>query len=276
MKRAVFILTLSLLYLQIIAQKGELGVAGGISYYIGDLNPYGHFKELNPMGGVTYRYNFNSRYNFRANILYGFVSGDDANSSDPVQKSRNLNFTSDIVELAGIMELNFYDFHRTNSDYPYSSYMFVGFNFFKMNPKTSFDDEYVELQPLGTEGQGTSLDQKFKKYKRIQIGIPFGLGIKFKINKKVVISVEYGLRKIFTDYLDDVSGLYADPTILITENGSLAELLAMRGDPDLIGNNESHTGLQRGNSSTKDWYSFTGISISYRMGKVACQKVGDR
>ena len=79
------------------------------------------------------------------------------------------------------------------------------------------------------------------------------------LKKRLAISIEYGIRKTFTDFLDDVSGNYVDTDILAAENGPLAAELA---DPSLDG--ASRTGFNRGNSSTKDWYAFYGLMITFK------------
>jgi hypothetical protein len=58
--------------------RSELGFTVGQSYYLGDLNPYQQFKQANLATGLIYRYNFNTRLNFRANYLYGKVAAADS------------------------------------------------------------------------------------------------------------------------------------------------------------------------------------------------------
>jgi hypothetical protein len=129
-----------------------------------------------------------------------------------------------------------------------------------MNPKTEINGDMVELQPLGTEGQGSDLSSK-NNYSLTQLCIPLGVGVKFALGKKAALSLEYGIRKTFTDYLDDVgSGSYVDPSLLSVANGPLAADLSNRSlDGDRFG--------KRGNASTKDWYTFFGGSLTFRLGK---------
>jgi hypothetical protein len=117
---------------------------------------------------------------------------------------------------------------------------------------------------MGTEGQGSTVSNGNKPYSLTQIGIPFGLGLKYSLLKKFCIGLEWGMRKTFTDYLDDVSTVYPDPIIIEAESGPVAAALSDRTykDPGQVVNN---TGLQRGNSHTKDWYSFAGIFITYKI-----------
>ena len=82
---------------------------------------------------------------------------------------------------------NIKDFVRTNPDY-YS--------------------QWIDLQPLGTEGQGTTAYPDRKKYSRTQIAIPMGGGVKISLNDNLNIAFSFSARKTYTDYLDDVSTTY--------------------------------------------------------------------
>src|SRR5690554_4337047 len=82
--------------------RSSLGVMLGGSYYIGDLNQFGHFKNTNFSGGIIYRYHVNSRLELRGGLRYGRVEGYDADSKDPYRQARNLSFESQIFEVAEI------------------------------------------------------------------------------------------------------------------------------------------------------------------------------
>ena len=144
----------------------------------------------------------------------------------------------------------------------------------RMNPKGKSGGEWVELQPLGTEGQGTILKDIngiVEKYSRNQIVIPFGLGLKMNITHHLSFSLEYGMRKTFTDYFDDVSGLYPDLAVLAAVNPEAAQMSDKSKFPQ--GLNDSSYGLQRGDASNKDWYAVSGIILTYEFFKdVVCPK----
>ncbi len=120
------------------------------------------------------------------------------------------------------------------------------------------------MQPLGTEGQGLNGAASHRKYKLVQISIPFGVGVKTNLAKNIGLSIEWGMRKTFTDYLDDVSQSYYDPKALTAAHGPTSALLSDKS----IGNdpNYTNTGRQRGNPTTKDWYSFAGIALTIKLG----------
>lgn len=239
--------------------RSELGIMFGGMYYIGDLNRFGHFKGTQPSAGLIYRYNIHSRLAFRANFTYGSVVGDDAWAKDPLLVNRNLNFRSDIFELGAGVEFHYMPFQLGSKRYRGTAYLLAQFAIFHMNPRTNYNGEWVHLQPLGTEGQGTELNSR-GRYGLYQMSIPLGLGIKLSLGRRASIGLEYGIRKTFTDYLDDVSSdTYADPVILAATNGPLAAALSNRS---LNGDRNG----KRGTSATKDWYAFFGVTFTFRLG----------
>lgn len=237
----------------------EMGFFGGGSYYIGDLNPNKHFVYSKPAFGAIFRYNLTKRYSLRFTGTYGNVYGQDADSDDPFLVQRNLNFKTKIMELAFGIEIDLFNYNINNMKEPITPYFFYEIAYYKINPTGSLNGEDYTLQNLGTEGQGTPLSDK-NPYKLNQISIPLGIGLKFNLKPRLAISIEYGIRKTFTDYIDDVSGNYVDPDLLRAYNGSLAAELS---DPS-TGSSLSNVGFNRGNSSNKDWYSFYGVMLTFK------------
>ncbi len=239
--------------------RSEIGILGGVSYYIGDLNQK-HFNNSNLAGQILYRYNIHSRLAFRANFTYGFVEGYDSESRRDLFKQRNLSFQTEIYELASGLEITYFPFEIGNKRYRGTGYLMAELGLAKINPKTDFNGELVELQPLGTEGQGTSASDR-SKYSLIQLAVPLAFGFRVTLTENIGLNAEYGIRFLFTDYLDDVHNYrYADPATILAENGPLAANLS----------NRSTTGNrfgQRGNPVSRDWYTFAGIGLTFRLGR---------
>ncbi len=262
MKRTLIFSCALIITLNVFSQRSEIGVFGGTSYYLGDLNPKKHFALPALAFGILYRYNFNPRFAYKLIASYGTLEGNDANVKFNVD--RNLSFKSPVLELSNQIELNFMKYVPGNMDYPFTPYIFSGFSVFYFNPKAEYNGHTYDLQPLGTEGQGTSAYPDRQKYSLSNLAIPFGVGFKFNLSKFISIGLEWGLRKTFTDYIDDVSSTYADTKILASESGSLSAVLSDRSLP-VNDQQINHTGLQRGNSKTKDWYSFAGLIITIKL-----------
>ena len=142
------------------------------------------------------------------------------------------------------------------------------------NPQAYYNDEWVDLQPLGTEGQQFPELTGNDKYQRVQISVPMGGGFKFALNKNITAGIEWNWHWLFTDYLDDVSTVYVDPSILASgSDGALAVALADRSTAiDIIPLGEP--GKQRGDSEHRDKYLYTGIFLSYTIVDLKCDPPG--
>jgi hypothetical protein len=262
MKRLFFLILLPLLFqFSSHAQemyRSEIGVFLGGSYYTGDLNPNKHFLQTKFAGGILYRYNITPRWAFKASALIGGLQASDARSKANIE--RNLSFRSYIFDFSTQIEFNFLQYILGDKKHFISPYIFAGASVFNFNPQANLNSTWYSLHSLGTEGQGTTIEGKKNPYSLTSIAIPFGIGLKISPVRFMSLGLEWGIRKTFTDYIDDVSTVYADPVILAAENGPAAAALADRsltpGD---------HTDLARGNPRTKDWYVFTGLTVSIRI-----------
>lgn len=235
----------------------EFGILGGTGYYIGDMNST-HFNNLRVAGGITYRKNFDRRFTFKSSALYTNVYANDENSKEVIKVNRNLKFKSDIIELSGQIEFNFLPYETGNSLYNWTPFIFTGVSIFNYNPQAEGSDgQWYNLQELGTEGQGTTSFPNRKKYSLTQLSVPFGGGVKIGVSDNFNIIVEYGLRKTFTDYIDDVSTTYAG---IPSEFTNIAIELT---DQSIDG--PQLAGIARGDETNKDWYSFSGITLSFRL-----------
>lgn len=242
-------------------QNFHLGIFGGMSHYQGDLVD-GAFPINQAKGaiGFTGTYEVNDRWNLRAGITFAKVGGHDKYQKSEELKLRNLSFQSSVKELSVIGEYHIFNLYTRRI----TPYLFGGIGLYHFNPYT-FDESgnQVYLKPLSTEGQGIAGYPK--EYSLTQLSIPFGGGIKYAISDNVRIALEVGIRKTFTDYLDDVSGLYADPNDLLAARGTKAVELSYRADE--VGGNPLYPekGEIRGGAENKDYYYFSGIHITFRL-----------
>lgn len=261
--RKTFVLLVFLLFLAfpLFAQRtGDLGVFGGVSFYLGDLNPGRPFLLPKPSYGILYRYNINHRLSFQGHYLHGKVEGSDASSKTDL--TRNLSFSSTIDEAGMQFEVNFFEFFIGSKIHWWTPYVFGGTSVFLFNPVGAAGN----LQPLHTEGQGSALYPGRKPYNLVALSMPFGVGFKVSLNKYFGLGAEWGMRKTTTDYLDDVSKTY----YLDSQANPNAPGLPA-SDPTL-----SHTaGMQRGNSKNNDWYSFAGISLVVKIRMLGQEKCLD-
>ncbi len=262
MKQASLILLIFVTYCQVNAQRLHLGLFGGMSAYNGDLAESVFPKKVsNGAIGVTVNYELKDQVMIRSGLTYTVVGGADRYNTKPDLLARNLSFETSIAELSVVGEYYF----RNLYSYKFSPYVFGGLAVFKFNPYAyDASAQRVFLKPLGTEGQGIAGYPK--PYSLIQAAIPLGGGIKYAVNKNLRVGLEIGIRKLFTDYLDDVSGSYASETDLMTAKGQQSVDMSYRGD-EVTGGSFLYPakGAQRGSPKFKDIYYFTGIHLTYRI-----------
>lgn len=248
------------------AQFWEVGILLGGSNYSGDLSPAPvMLNETHGTIGAFIRANVNKTLTIKGNVYYGAISGADANSEKKNTKLRNLSFYSTLLDIGANAEINILGFMPGKREYRTSPYAFLGLSVFKFDPQAidPIKGEWVRLQPLGTEGQGTTRYNDRKKYALAQVSIPFGVGVKHALNDNWNIGLEIGVRKTFTDYLDDVSTTYVEYGYLETNSSPLAARMSNRTEEIAGIRKEYGPETSRGNPTNDDWYMIAGVTLSY-------------
>ncbi len=289
-------------------------VYSGVGFSLSALNYYGDLSPLpskfstdisftKPAFGISLFHRFGPRYTLVAQFMYGTLKGSDAESAKGddgnFRKERNLSFRNRIKEVS----INFvFDLFENNGTYisrvKWTPYGFIGFAAFLHNPqaqapKTYLDGtpdpkagQWVNLQPLGTEGQYSTLqpgdiNYGIKPYSLLQIAIPFGVGGRFRLNEVLDLWADIGFRYTFTDYLDDVSRNYVDLGVF---KDPLAQAMSYRSN-EVTAPTASYTSLRdgktypvvngygsefrdnwRGHKASRDIYMVTSVKITYILG----------
>ncbi len=266
-KKSILILMIIISQLSVFAQeqRGMLGfgLSAGASNYAGDLDDNFTLPFTGPGFGAHAIFLFRPRIHLRLAIYHGRITASDGSGVNlSGNQYRNLSFYSDIneggVHVIYTLQSRKRGFTRRNFLAPY---LFAGIAYFHFNPKRSVNGQVYELQKVGTEGQYLSGNYP-APYSLQQLSIPFGIGFTVKLSKNFDIGAEIGLRKTFTDYLDDVSTLYPDKQQLTDVQGPVAAYLAdpsnnpdePQGKPDFS---------KRGNPNFKDWYVYSNIHLTY-------------
>ncbi len=240
------------------AQNLHLDLSAGAMNYNGDLQDKAYtFSQSHFAGGAGVSYDLTDHFSLRAGVLLGKVSADDKYGRN---LARNLNFASNITEF----NVGAQYYITPLQDHFITPYVFAGLALYHFNPYTNdTTGKKYFLKPLSTEGEGF-VDGR-KNYNLTQLAIPFGAGVKFSLSENVNVGVEFGLRKLFTDYLDDVSTTYVDPSLLLANRGAVAQELAYRGNELKTGSPAPTVDGKRGSSTYKDWYYFTGVTASFAL-----------
>lgn len=241
-----------------LTSQTHIGVMGGVALYSGDLSPteFGvYFEEVQPAFGVFTRIELGKAGALRLGVTGGSVEGDDARHG---REDRGLSFRSRITEFSLVGELNLFKIGAA-ANRGLVPYVFGGGAVFRFNPETLFDGDYIELQPLGTEGQG--LPNYEDAYRLTQFAVPLGVGVKILLNEQLTLGLEFGGRMLFTDYLDDVSSREVNYFDVLEGNGELAARLSRPNLQDPT----AETSYRRG-GQYNDWYYIGGVSLAFRIG----------
>lgn len=243
------------------SQSIEFGFIAGTSVYNGDLSPDDYVKyleDIHPAGGIFLRRIVHPKLSVRASLIIGALSADD---NGRVNEIRGLNFRSPLIELSAIGEIHPLRSRRNMRAPNFSPYLFGGVATYYFNPKTDYQGEKVELQPIGTEGQGVPGGPE--QYSRVQFSIPMGFGVHIRINSRLSLGAEFGARKLFTDYLDDVGSQAVNYGNLVRNNGTIAGELSVP-NPDWRPTEQSDSTYTRGKASL-DWYYVGGITLGFKL-----------
>ena len=215
-------LLLTLVFALIVTLSGysqyyvDYGFSVGATNYLGDIGGgdgtrrgFVSDMKLNAtrwtLGGF-YRYRISPKIGVKASLNYIRIGGDDAKTTNPGRKGRNLNFKNDMFELLVNGEFYVYKVNDVGKTGRYRTdfnlYVFGGVGLFYSNPRGQTDGgDWVSLKPLQTEGAS---------YSSFNLALPLGLGFYYTLNRKYRLGMEIGWRTTFTDYIDDVSTVYVN------------------------------------------------------------------
>ena len=203
-----------------ITQRSEVGFGLGTFNYTGDLVRNYNFKFSQPAATIFYRANISKVVSFKAALTAGKLSASDTRVPiDAFSVKRGASFNIFLAEISGVYEYHFLDWRDDKRRLRFTPYLFAGlalFNILGSPPKTT-------------------------QYSSVQMAIPFGGGIKYVLNPRYYMAIEFGVRKTFFDYLDNISD----------------------GD-------KSFKNYQYGNKFDYDTYYFLGISLTRTFYDIPC------
>lgn len=244
--------------LSLAAQNFHFSARIGLANYQGDLQAKRiTFNQSRFLGSLGAHYDLSEHFTARTYFTLSSLQADDKKGTASMQR-RNLNFSTKLFEWELSAQYNILSLNQSWI----TPYVYAGIGLFHYKPNTrNVDGTKTYLQPLSTEGQGIMAGSK--SYKLTQFNIPFGIGGMYAINEDIRVGLEMGYRKLFTDYLDDVSKQYVDEGTLLAARGQTAVDLAYRGDEVGAGTYPAAK-TARGNAKDKDGYYYMALTITVR------------
>jgi hypothetical protein len=282
--------------------KLELGSSLGSASYIGDVG--GYLPYRNDSFGNSYKANFYKKYikwntprvsfntyaRYKINKWFAVkatlgvvhIEGSDSLNIDPNKLARNLSFRTNILELGANIESNVFlrtYVSRKRSSYrrkgaqkrlDLRGYFFTGLGAIYFSPRAKYINRIYKLRPLATEGE---------KYSPVSWSLPLGVGFTASFSKNLTLGISYSYHFTGTDYLDDVSKVYAVgyKESADNKNQNVAGLNLSNRTPEVqtYSNKESkfnpnlpegkyfERNDRRGNSTNRDGYFIANISVGY-------------
>lgn len=213
MKKLLVITCLLVAVLHSNAQrKIDLGVLGGTNFYIGDINQEKAFYSPSYHAGAIVRYNIDKRTSIRFKGVYAKVTGSDDDFNTVVVGRFPNTFSTSILTISPQAEFNFFDYTTGDIAYDWSPYIAGGIGY------------SLVMASSVTSG----------KMPKSHFNIPFGVGAKVNLGRRLSAGAEWTFTKTFSDRVDGV----VPPT----------------GETILYKN---------------DWYNFLGLFITYKFFKFA-------
>ena len=249
------LLLLCLLPIFATAQNFHFATRLGLAGYYGELKPASKpLSQLHVLGSIGAQYDLSQHLSTRGFLSFTKLRGDDKKGT-AIMQQRNLNFQSKLWEVEASLQYRFFNLNESW----WTPYVTAGLGLYHFNPYTKdTSGNKVYLRPLSTEGEGFL--PGVSPYKKMQLSIPISVGAEYSLNEDARVGIEAGYRKVFTDYLDDVSTTYVDQTALRNARGQQAVDLAWRGAGPY-----PNAKTPRGNSiKDKDGYYYIAVTCTLR------------
>ncbi len=257
--------------------EGEFGVSAGVGHYLGDMTAGMKFFQAKPKfaAGAFFKKQFNNYVGLKVAANYAFLGYADKNlnyTRNKVQVTRNLSFNTSVWELSLSGDFNFFRFQPEFPEYRFTPYVSLGIGVFTYDPFAYLNGEKYSLRSIGTEGQGSAAYPDRKPYGSMAVCFPLSLGLKYGINEKINIFGEVSYRFTTTDFLDDLSGLYAPDAFPANPNGTPSVGYLLQDRSYEYGTPVGIKGRQRGNSLQKDSYATMQVGVSFNISSYRCPK----
>lgn len=165
----------------------EIGVGVGASFYMGDFNNT-MFTNLKPAGAAYWRYLFDHFNSLKVSLAYAGIKGsteshdsfypEDPTSTVVSEKPLKVSFSGAVANLSCLYELNFF---------PYGYYEdFTG------------DKRFTPFLQLGLGVTYAS------EGKQAAFSVPMGVGVKYRLSKRINLSFDWTFHFTTSDKLDGV------------------------------------------------------------------------
>jgi hypothetical protein len=239
--------------------RSMLNASLGVPYYMGDLTQ--NLQGLRPIGIISYGRDFSQfspKWSYHLSLGATELGAADTLSSNKDLIERGLHFRTLVIETTGTIELELLrgSESKVYRKWHLSPSIYIGLGAMYFNPRAKYEGKWYNLQPLGTDGQ--NLATPSNAYKRLQMIVPMGAELRYYTNKNVSFGLNVGLRKTFTDYLDDVGSRYYPDLVKLAKANPLSAALSNPNNRPI-----TPSVTRRGSEDKKDQYVYAAVSMRY-------------
>ena len=164
----------------------EIGAGVGTVSYEGDFNG-NVLKNMQPMFSALWRYNFDPYKDLRLSATYGKLKGSskDVDTYYPDYATEEYSFNRNLLDVSLVFEYNFWPY-GTGRDYRGAK---------RLTP-------YIYGGIGATSASGGGSKSVFTA------NVPIGLGVKYKLNERMNLGLDWGIHFSLSDDLDGVKDPY--------------------------------------------------------------------
>ncbi len=164
----------------------EIGASVGMVSYEGDFNG-NVLKNMQPMFSALWRYNFDPYKDLRLSATYGKLKGSskDVDTYYPDYATEEYSFNRNLLDVSLVFEYNFWPY-GTGRDYRGAK---------RLTP-------YIYGGIGATSASGGGSKSVFTA------NVPIGLGVKYKLNERMNLGLDWGIHFSLSDELDGVKDPY--------------------------------------------------------------------
>lgn len=168
----------------------DVGVALGTTGYLGDVNRGNLMRRPGFSAQVMMHWLIDRRWALKGALGYGSISGNSEDCSDYFPKGVSYKFKANLIDLGAAMEFNFLNYG-------------IGYHYKHLR----------RISPYLTVGVGATMSIVSGGPATFAANIPMGGGVKFKLNERMNLGIEFTMRKVIGGRIEhfnlgDLNGIY--------------------------------------------------------------------
>lgn len=195
-------------HLQLLENRGEIGVYGGRSSFVGDLSP--DILSNYYLGGLYYKKQYNDYAGFRFNYEKIQLGANDTLSNNIYVKRRGMRFSRDFHDISLMGEFNFTRYLPGNKRYRFTPYLGIGVGYMLATSDGIKQAVFTSVTPILIDSVSLPETKKVKGF----MHFPIQFGFKYNLSQRWNLFAEGMYRFVNSDEVD----FLADGALVVQSN----------------------------------------------------------